>query len=111
MIIENPLAVGEPFEMVCNKMTSFRPLASMILSAFFLLALVTSYASADPKIDLEPERRPNRTWTDPVTGMAFVWVPGGCYQMGCGSWDRDCDSDEEPVHEVCLNGFWMGSMR
>jgi len=22
------------------------------------------------------------TWTEPVTGMEFVWVPGGCYQMG-----------------------------
>ena len=23
-------------------------------------------------------------WIEPHTGMAFVWVPGGCYQMGCG---------------------------
>ena len=29
-------------------------------------------------------------------------------QMGCGSWAGNCDSDEEPVHEVCLDGFWMG---
>ena len=65
---------------------------------FFLLALVTPYASADTKIGLDPERRPIKTWTDPVTRMAFVWVPGGCYQMGCGSWAGNCDSDEEPVH-------------
>jgi len=26
-----------------------------------------------------------RTWTDPATGMEFVWVPGGCFQMGCES--------------------------
>ena len=25
------------------------------------------------------------TWREPVTGMELVWVPGGCYQMGCGS--------------------------
>ena len=31
---------------------------------------------------------PGKTWTDPVTGMEFVWVPGDCYQMGCGSCDR-----------------------
>jgi len=49
-----------------------------------------------------------RAWTDPVTGMAFVWVPGGCYQMGCGSWTDNCDGDEKPVHEACLDGFWMG---
>ncbi len=47
------------------------------------------------------------TWTDPVTGMEFVWVPGGCYQMGCG-WTSDCRSDESPVHEVCVDGFWLG---
>ena len=47
-------------------------------------------------------------WTDPVTGMAFVWVPGGCYQMGCGSWTSDCANDEKPVHEVCVDGFWLG---
>jgi formylglycine-generating enzyme required for sulfatase activity len=48
------------------------------------------------------------TWTEPTTGMEFVWVPGGCYQMGCGPWTDDCDGDEKPVHEVCVDGFWMG---
>ena len=47
-------------------------------------------------------------WNDSVTGMVFVWVPGGCYQMGCGSWDWDCLSDEKPVHEVCVDEFWIG---
>ncbi len=46
--------------------------------------------------------------TDPVTGMEFVWVPGGCYQMGCGAWTDSCFDNEYPVHEVCLDGFWMG---
>ena len=47
-------------------------------------------------------------WTDPVTGMEFVWVPGGCYEMGCGGWISDCYDDAKPVHEVCVDGFWMG---
>jgi|GEM_PF-558228 len=47
-------------------------------------------------------------WIDPATGMEFVWVPGGCYQMGCGSWTDDCYSHEKPVHEVCVDDFWMG---
>jgi hypothetical protein len=21
-------------------------------------------------------------WKEPVTGMEFIWVPGGCYEMG-----------------------------
>jgi formylglycine-generating enzyme required for sulfatase activity len=40
--------------------------------------------------------------------MEFVWVPGGCYEMGCGNWTSDCYRDEKPVHEVCVDGFWMG---
>jgi formylglycine-generating enzyme required for sulfatase activity len=47
-------------------------------------------------------------WIDSYTGMEFVWVPGGCYQMGCGPWTSNCTDDEKPVHEVCLDGFWMG---
>ena len=43
------------------------------------------------------------TWTEPVTDMKFMWVPAGCYQMGSNSGE----DDEKPVHEVCLNGFWM----
>jgi formylglycine-generating enzyme required for sulfatase activity/serine/threonine protein kinase len=46
-------------------------------------------------------------WKDPVTGMGFVWAPSGCYQMGCGSWDEDCQDGEKPVHEVCVDGFWI----
>ena len=48
------------------------------------------------------------TWTDPATGMEFVWVPGGEFEMGCGSWTSECDDDEQPVHAVRLDGFWMG---
>jgi formylglycine-generating enzyme required for sulfatase activity len=44
-----------------------------------------------------------QSWTDPVTGMEFVWVPAGCYQMGSSSGE----ADGKPVHEVCLDGFWM----
>ncbi|CAN2039470.1 hypothetical protein GMMP15_1280002 [Candidatus Magnetomoraceae bacterium gMMP-15] len=43
-------------------------------------------------------------WTEPTTNMQFVWVPKGCFQMG----SNDGDSDEKPVHEVCVDGFWMG---
>jgi formylglycine-generating enzyme required for sulfatase activity len=49
-----------------------------------------------------------KIWKEPVTGMEFVWVPGGCYEMGCGNWTSDCFRDEKPEHEVCVDGFWMG---
>lgn len=35
----------------------------------------------------------------------MVFVQGGCYEMGCGSWTSDCELDESPVHEVCVNDF------
>ena len=48
---------------------------------------------------------PGQTFTEPVTGMEFVWVPGGgCFQMG----SNDGDYDEKPVHKVCVDGFWLG---
>ncbi len=47
--------------------------------------------------------KPGAIWTEPLTGMKFVWVPKGCFKMGSNSGG----SDEKPVHEVCLDGFWM----
>ncbi len=47
--------------------------------------------------------QPGDTWTEPVTGMEFVWVEGGCYQMGTEGGDHN----EDPAHEVCVDGFWM----
>jgi formylglycine-generating enzyme len=50
-----------------------------------------------------------KTRQGPLTGMEFVWVPGGCYAMGCENNSNDCDKDEHPSHEVCVDGFWMAS--
>jgi len=48
-------------------------------------------------------------WHDPVSGIDFVWVPEGCFQMGCVSGiSCSSDSNERPVHKVCLDSFWMG---
>ncbi len=38
----------------------------------------------------------------------FVFVKGGCYQMGCGSGTSDCNYYEKPAHEVCLDDFYIG---
>ena len=57
--------------------------------------------------DLFVELTQQKSMIDPESGMEFVWIPAGCFQMGCGSWAADCDPDERPVHEVCLSGFWM----
>jgi formylglycine-generating enzyme required for sulfatase activity len=46
------------------------------------------------------------TYRDSVTGMDFVLVKGGCFQMG-DVFD-DGDREERPVHEVCLEDFYLG---
>ncbi|OSM04322.1 SUMF1/EgtB/PvdO family nonheme iron enzyme [Magnetofaba australis] len=43
-------------------------------------------------------------WTEASTGMQFARVPGGCFQMG----STQGEADERPVHQTCVNGFWMG---
>lgn len=55
-----------------------------------------------------PVRPALKTWKEPVTGMEFVWVPGGCYLMGSPQTEIGREADEGPVHEVCVDGFWMG---
>lgn len=45
------------------------------------------------------------SYTDSITGMEFVYVKGGCYQMGDtfgGGYP------EEKPHEVCVGDFWLG---
>ncbi len=38
----------------------------------------------------------------------MIFVKGGCYEMGCGSWSGKCASDEKPLHEVCVDDFYIG---
>ncbi len=50
------------------------------------------------------------TFRDKITGMEFVWVPGGSFEMG--DFTKD-DGWEEiwmsiPVHRVTLKGFYLG---
>ncbi len=52
--------------------------------------------------------QPGDNWVEPMVGMVFVWVPTGVFQMGCGTWDAEGGRDELPVHEVFIDGFWLG---
>ena len=51
---------------------------------------------------------PSDNWREPITGTEFIWVSGGSFQMGSGSWDDQGLADEKPVHEVWLDGLWVG---
>lgn len=66
-----------------------------------------------PSPNLEAEDVPSdaagpRTWTDPISRMEFVRIPGGCYLMGSPFSETGAYSAEGPQHEVCVDSFWMG---
>ncbi|MEY2834901.1 MAG: hypothetical protein RLZZ557_563 [Bacteroidota bacterium] len=42
---------------------------------------------------------------DSVSHEGMVWIPGGTYLMGAH--DQDGREDEDPQHQVKVNGFWM----
>ncbi len=56
-----------------------------------------------------PEPGKNSTFNlDEGITLDMVWIPGGTFQMGSPPSESGRDSDEGPVHEVDLDGFWMG---
>jgi formylglycine-generating enzyme required for sulfatase activity len=69
-------------------------LKSIILGLFLALA-TTSIQAAGPQ--------KGSRWTDSATGMEFVGVPAGCFKMGSNHEDN-----EQPIHKVCVDGFWLG---
>jgi len=54
----------------------------------------------------QPQASPEGTYQDPVTGMEFVLVKGGCFRMG--DTFGDGSADEQPVHRVCVKDFYLG---
>jgi formylglycine-generating enzyme required for sulfatase activity len=74
----------------------------------------TPTKDSDPPENLESEIKTSSTieaqdtMTDPITGMEFVSVPGGCFEMGSPDSDKEREGDEGPVHKVCVDDFQMG---
>ncbi len=69
-------------------------------------------APAPTRIDLLPQApvpvlSPSGiTFRETVTGMDFILIKGGCFQMG--DVFNDGDRDERPVHEVCVEDYYIG---
>ncbi len=54
-----------------------------------------------------------KNFTETVNGVSFtmVAIKGGCFQMGQPDPDigwGGCSNDEQPVHEVCLDDYYIG---
>jgi formylglycine-generating enzyme required for sulfatase activity len=45
-------------------------------------------------------------YREPTTGMEFVLISGGCFSMG-DTFDVG-EQDEKPVHQVCVDDFYLG---
>lgn len=80
--------------------------SSFHVTSMLILILVLTFPalSESQRIDV------STGFVDPVTGMAFVAIQSGCFQMGCGNWywAFNCESDEKPVRRICLNPFLIG---
>ncbi len=72
----------------------------LIVALLLCLQGISSVAHAEAR---KAEPKAGTEWTEPKTGMEFVWVPSGCFQMGGTDWGF-----QSSIHKVCVKGFWMG---
>ncbi|MBF0552483.1 MAG: formylglycine-generating enzyme family protein [Deltaproteobacteria bacterium] len=82
--------------------STWRPIVilfSLLVGLTFALLLL--------KKILRDSYRADDLWMDQITGIEFVWVNGGKFAMGCGSWTSSCEGHERPVHLAEVSGFWI----
>jgi formylglycine-generating enzyme required for sulfatase activity len=59
-------------------------------------------------IEKKAELKPGQQTPNPTDLLIYNWIPGGEFQMGCVSADKDCKGDETPRHQVTITkGFWL----
>lgn len=59
------------------------------------------------EVDGDKKKVGDKKWVDPVTGMEFLWIPPGSFMMGSPRMEVGRRSDEEPLHGVSLDGYWL----
>lgn len=91
----------------------FAPLAAQKLKALASVPAPqkpVTVASIAPTAATKPEPSPGavagKVWKEPTTGMEFVWIPKGCFQMGSPASESGRSSDE-PQHQACVEGYWL----
>ncbi len=81
--------------------------ADLVVDIRLLPEVISSPAPVAKKLSVSPYNNSlPATHTDSETGMEFVFVRGGCCQMG--DTFGEGAGDEKPVHEVCVDDFYMG---
>ncbi len=66
--------------------------------------------AAEPKAEQPPAKAAasGPLWREPLTGLEFVWIPRGCFQMGSPANEEGRRNNESEPHQVCVDGLWMG---
>jgi formylglycine-generating enzyme len=91
--------------MTVRRFNRFR--ASYLISAF--LAGLWAFSWGGPGNSSGVARAGSLTWTEPLTGMEFVRVEGGCGPFTCGDGPgAGSEKHAPPGNEVCVDGFWLG---
>ena len=81
--------------------------STSLLGDFSFFGDSSNRVQPEPFVAVTPQPQGlSQTLTDPTTGMEFVLVKGGCYQMG--DTFGEGVAWEKPVHEVCVDDFYMG---
>ena len=78
--------------------------ALMMVVVLVALSVGSTVSAAEKKVTKAPATTKN--FKDKSTGMEFVFVKGGCYQMG-DAFGGD-KPEERPVHKVCVGNFHIG---
>ena len=82
------------------------------LCVIILLSVNCAYAI---EANTKKSTPPAPPFKEPVSGMDMVFVKGGCYMMGdiygdgvTEDGDLNGPNEEKPVHEVCVDDFYIG---
>lgn len=66
-------------------------------------AVATAWAVGRQSAPASSTPQVGDTWTNPVDGAVYVYVPAGQFFMG----RSNGDDDERPLHWIRLDGFWV----
>ncbi len=57
-----------------------------------------------PESSTTPPKTAGTIFEEPTTGMRWLWVPPGSFEMGIGGFQDEA----KPPHNVEISGFWLG---
>ncbi|MDD2366598.1 MAG: formylglycine-generating enzyme family protein [Desulfuromonadaceae bacterium] len=84
-------------------------LVTVLISFIFMLLVTTkdiAFAAGHSELNASKATEPDHGLYVPDVDMKFMYVPAGCFSMG--DTFGDGQGDEKPVHEVCLDSYYMG---